>query len=195
MIGPDDWQAADALLDRLLLGADPGLDAALVSTQVTLPVLRNAVRARIGLIADRHAGLLGAPAVTAAYAVRLTLADRTLRYLAGYGEITIDGETFLGVTDPDGGRAVRIGAIDDPRPGTAATVEIGLSGIDDAFVRSVRRDAAAMEGRPADLLLLVWDPDRGTPTGTAIPRPAGPGTGCSAPPAGTSASRCWSPGR
>lgn len=164
-----------ALLRGYLLAADPGsytltgIDATLITTQVTLPVLRNAVRARIGLIADRHAALMGAPAVTAAYAVRLTLADRTLRYLAGYGEITIDGETFLGVTDPDGGRAVRIGAIDDPRPGTAATVEIGLSGIDEAFVRSVRRDAAAMEGRPADLLLLVWDPDRGTPTGTAIP--------------------------
>lgn len=164
-----------ALLYGRLLAADPGayaltgLDAALVSTQVTLPVLRNAVRARIGLIADRHADILSAPAVTAAYAVRLTLADRTLRYLAGYGEITIDGETFLGVTDPDGGRAVRIGAIDDPRPGTAATVEIGLSNIDDTFARSVRRDAAAMEGRPADLLLLVWDPNRGTPTGMAIP--------------------------
>ena len=32
MIGPDDWQAADALLDRLLLGADPGLDAALADS-------------------------------------------------------------------------------------------------------------------------------------------------------------------
>lgn len=167
-------QAATLLYGRLL-AADPGayaltgLDATLVSTQVTLPVLRNAVRARIGLIADRHADILSAPAVTAAYAVRLTLADRTLRYLAGYGEITIDGETFLGVTDPDGGRAVRIGAIDDPRPGTAATVEIGLSNIDDTFARSVLRDAAAMEGRPADLLQLVWDPNRGTLTGTAIP--------------------------
>ena len=32
VIGPDDWQAADALLDRLLLGADPGLDAALADS-------------------------------------------------------------------------------------------------------------------------------------------------------------------
>ena len=32
-------------------------------------------------------------------------------------------------------------------------------------------------------------------TGTAILSPAGPGTGCCARPAGTSASRCWSPGR
>ena len=32
MIGPDDWQAADALLDRLLLGADPVLDAALADS-------------------------------------------------------------------------------------------------------------------------------------------------------------------
>ncbi len=32
MIGPEDWQAADALLDRLLLGTDPALDAALADS-------------------------------------------------------------------------------------------------------------------------------------------------------------------
>ena len=32
LIGPDDWQAADALLDRLLLGDDPALTAALADS-------------------------------------------------------------------------------------------------------------------------------------------------------------------
>lgn len=32
LIGPDDWQAADALLDRLLLGDDPALAAALADS-------------------------------------------------------------------------------------------------------------------------------------------------------------------
>ncbi len=32
VIGPDDWQAADALLDRLLLGDDPALAAALADS-------------------------------------------------------------------------------------------------------------------------------------------------------------------
>lgn len=32
MIGPDDWQAADALLDRLLIGPDTALDAALADS-------------------------------------------------------------------------------------------------------------------------------------------------------------------
>ncbi|MCW1844119.1 hypothetical protein [Prosthecomicrobium hirschii] len=116
-----------------------------------------AKRAEIGMIPNVMARALAEPSVVMAYAARMFFDDGTLRLFAGYGEISVFGETFYGVTDPTGSRLVKIEQIDDPRPGVAGSVRVGLVNADIAMLRAMQVGGTDFEGRRCDILMIVWD--------------------------------------
>ncbi len=106
--------------------------------------------------ADR--AILKRPHVARAFFLEIDLPSNGLtRFHNGVGTVTVDGKEWKGVTDPLGRQMVGIGQIDETRFGQASAVEIVLSGVDSAFMKSVRDDAAAIEGRRADMYFSVFD--------------------------------------
>lgn len=77
----------------------------------------------------------------------------------GVGTVTVGGHDWVGVSNPIGGQMVGISAVEDPRFGTAAKVDIQIGGVDVAFYRSVKADARNIEGRTAILRIGVFDPE------------------------------------
>ncbi|MEC9246272.1 MAG: transcriptional regulator [Pseudomonadota bacterium] len=104
---------------------------------------------------------LSGPHVTRAWFGEFDL-PTGIRYLHnGVGEVEVEGQTYVGVTDPVGGLLVGISAVEDPRFGQAAKVDIILSGVNVEFFKSVKRDARAIEGRTATLRFGAFDPETG----------------------------------
>jgi hypothetical protein len=79
----------------------------------------------------------------------------------GVGRITIAGQEYRGVTDPIGGQLVHVGAVEDPRFGQAAKVDIIIGGVNVEFFRSVKQDARDLEGRTARLTWAMFDMETG----------------------------------
>lgn len=79
----------------------------------------------------------------------------------GAGRITVDGQEYRGVSDPIGGQLVSVSAVEDPRFGQAAKIDIILASVNVAFFRSVKTDARSLEGRTAILRFGVFDPETG----------------------------------
>lgn len=79
----------------------------------------------------------------------------------GVGTITVQGQDYRGVSDPVGGQMVGISAVEDPRFGQAAKVDVVIGGVDVEFFRSVKRDARALEGRVAKLKWAMFDAETG----------------------------------
>src|SRR5690606_17169053 len=64
-------------------------------------------------------------------------------------------------TDPVGGQLVSISAVEDPRFGQAAKVDIILGGVDAPLFRTVKEDARNLERRTAILRFGAFDPETG----------------------------------
>ena len=80
------------------------------------------------------------------------------RYLHEYaGDLVAGGETWVGVSKASGQRLASIGAVEYPMPNVAAKVDIVLTGVDADYVRTLRTEEGEVEGRPAELFLLVLD--------------------------------------
>jgi len=71
---------------------------------------------------------------------------------SGVGKVNLDGIDWLGVTDPIGGRLLGLGTVEEPRFGQAAALSFVLSGVNQAFLKSVYEARGDLEGRPA----YVW---------------------------------------
>ncbi len=79
----------------------------------------------------------------------------------GVGRVTVEGQEYVGVTDPVAGVLVGISAVEDPRFGQAAKVDIVLGGVNAEFYRSVKAHARGIEGRSATLRFAAFDPETG----------------------------------
>lgn len=113
--------------------------------------------ATLGLFTDAQVAALSRPHVVCTLVARLHLYDGILRVHPGYGTLTVDGEDYLGVTDPGRTRLVGISEIVEPRVGLASAVEITLAGVDAAFLAAIRADYLRMEGRACDLMFVLFD--------------------------------------
>lgn len=79
----------------------------------------------------------------------------------GVGRKTVGGQEYRGISDPIGGQLVGISAIEDPRFGQAAKVDIVLSGITADGFKTWKANARSMEGRTAILRFGLFDPETG----------------------------------
>jgi hypothetical protein len=107
--------------------------------------------------------LLRYPHVSRAWFAYLDLPTGAAYLHSGAGTVTIDGQEWIGVTDPVGGRIVSISGIREPAFGQAAAVNIILSGADSAFVQSVHATAAEIEGRAANIYWCAFDAETQSP--------------------------------
>jgi hypothetical protein len=91
------------------------------------------------------------------------------RYLHEYaGDLVAGGQTWVGVSKASGQRLASIGAVEYPMPNVATKVDIVMTGVDADYVRTLRTDEGEVEGRSAELFLLVLDKDD-RPVGDPFP--------------------------
>lgn len=104
---------------------------------------------------------LAAPHVARAWFLDADLPSGRSYLHNGMGNIVIAGQTWRGVADPLSGRLVTLNAIEEPRFGAAAAVEIGLTAANAEFLASVHSTRADIEGRDASLYFAVFDQETG----------------------------------
>lgn len=76
---------------------------------------------------------------------------------SGVGRIAVEGNDYIGVSDPLSGRLVSMGQVEEPQFGAAAAVAIVLSGASKQFIQSVHATARQIEGRSAVILWAAFD--------------------------------------
>ena len=111
------------------------------------------------LFDDTDLEALSAPHVGRAFFVMLDLPDGITRLHNGVGRANIGGYEWRGVTDPIGGRLASLSEIEEPQFGSSPAIQIILTGVDVAFMRSVKSLARQIEGRPAEVYFAVIDPE------------------------------------
>lgn len=104
---------------------------------------------------------LGGPHVSRCWFGEFDLPSGLARLHTGVGRIMLNGVEWRGITDPLAGVMVGVGAVEDPRFGSASAVTIMLSGVNAEFWKSVKRDAREIEGRSAKLFWASFDPETG----------------------------------
>jgi hypothetical protein len=104
---------------------------------------------------------LSAPHIARAWFAELNLPSGFQRVHNGVGRVTVGGYEWRGVSDPVSGALVSIEAVEDPRFGQAAAVNIVLSGVNATFWKSVKQDARDLEGRSANLYWGAFDQETG----------------------------------
>jgi hypothetical protein len=116
---------------------------------------------------------LRAPHVGRIFCVELVFPDETKRLHNGYGDVdlTLDGTsyTWRGMSDPLGGVLVSMSEIEDPRFGSAPTISIALTGVDAAYLKSIKDIARDIEGLEANVYFCVVDPEEPNDTGLIVP--------------------------
>ena len=100
---------------------------------------------------------LARPHVARAYFLEADLPSGMAYFHNGVGRVTSGGHTWTGVTNPMGGQLVYLSAVEEPRFGTAAAVQIIISGANRDFFRSMHETARQLEGRPAKLYWAMFD--------------------------------------
>jgi hypothetical protein len=116
--------------------------------------------AEIGQYPDAVVALMARPDVALALLARLHFADGTKRWHNGSGRVvTPSGEVFDGIGDVGQTRLVSIGQVEEARIGVASVVELALSGVDASTFVATRSSVGAVEGRPAEILLLPYSTD------------------------------------
>ena len=105
--------------------------------------------------ADR--AFLRRPHIARAWFAELGLPSGTWRLHNGVGRKTVGGREWRGISDPAGQQLVSMSAVEDPRFGQAAKVDIVLSGVNVEFIRSVKEQARQTEGAIADLYWCAFD--------------------------------------
>jgi hypothetical protein len=109
------------------------------------------------ILSDVDMEKLARPHVARAWFARLDFPDG-IKYLhSGTGRITIGEHEYLGVSDPLSGRLVSIAQVEEPQFGTAAAVQIVLSGASKEFIQSVHATARELEGRAATIYWAAFD--------------------------------------
>lgn len=83
----------------------------------------------------------------------------TRRFHTGVGTLTIEGVNYEGVTDPGQTRMVSLDFIELPTPQTAPKVDITLTGVDAAFLSTLRSQIGEIYGRPAEIYMAVINPE------------------------------------
>lgn len=97
------------------------------------------------------------PHIARAWFAELMLPSGTWRLHNGVGRKTVGGFEWFGVSDPAGRQIVSISAVQDPRFGQAAKVDIVLSGVSADFIRSVKDEARQIEGALANIYWCAFD--------------------------------------
>ncbi|WP_368517487.1 transcriptional regulator [Rhizobium sp.] len=75
----------------------------------------------------------------------------------GAGRVTIGGIEWRGLSDPLGRQFISISAVEDPRFGQAAKLDVVLSGVNLEFLRQVKDNARLIEGRRVDVYWAAFD--------------------------------------
>lgn len=111
------------------------------------------------------------PHVQRAWFAELHLPSGIARVHPGVGNFKIgyfEGDIYFedewrGLSDPLGPMLVHIDPVEDPRFGTAVSVNILISGANKEFIRYIHENAAAIEGVQADLYWAPFDAETGLP--------------------------------
>lgn len=83
------------------------------------------------------------------------------RYHFGIGTLDVAGETWEGLSDPDGSQLVGLDGMEEPRFGQAVAVRALFSGANRTFLKQVWDYAETMEGARCDLWWGVMDAETG----------------------------------
>lgn len=116
---------------------------------------------------------LRAPHVGRVFCMELEFPDETKRLHNGYGnvDLSFDGTeyTWRGMSDPTGGTMVSISEIEDPRFGSAPTIDTALTGVDAAYLKSIKDISRDIEGLRANVYFSVVDPEEPNDDGLIVP--------------------------
>ncbi len=121
------------------------------------------------LFTQTEIALLRAPHVAQAWFVQLDLPSGASRLHNGVGTINIGGFDWRGISDPIAGVLVGISGLEEPTIGSAAAVNLTLSGASRAFFQSVDRDARRIEGRYAAVYFAVFNGETQAPISSLVP--------------------------
>ncbi|TWF53270.1 transcriptional regulator [Neorhizobium alkalisoli] len=111
--------------------------------------------------ADR--AYLRRPHISRVWFALLDLPSGPARLHSGAGRVKIAGAEWRGITDPGGSQLVSIGAVEEPRFGVAAKIDIVIAGVNVDFLRSVKTVARELEGRRADVYWCAFDQETAQP--------------------------------
>lgn len=115
----------------------------------------------MAIFTDQDRAFLRRPHIARAWFAQLDLPSGTWRLHNGVGRKSVGGQEWRGVSDPGGQQLVSISAVEDPRFGQAAKVDIVLAGVNTAFLRSVKDQARDIEGVTADIYWCAFDQETG----------------------------------
>ncbi|HEV7436859.1 MAG TPA: transcriptional regulator [Pseudorhizobium sp.] len=111
----------------------------------------------MALFTEEDRAFLRRPHIARAWFAELHLPSGVWRLHNGVGRKTVGGHEWRGVSDPAGQQLVSMSAVEDPRFGQAAKVDIVLSGVNVDFIRSVKDQARQIEGALADIYWCAFD--------------------------------------
>lgn len=109
------------------------------------------------LFSDEDRAFLRRPHIARAWFATLYLPSGTWNVHNGVGKKFVGGIEWSGVSDPAGRQLVSVSAVEDPRFGQAAKIDIVLSGVNIEFLRSVKSTAREIEGAVADVYWCAFD--------------------------------------
>lgn len=109
------------------------------------------------LYSEAEMAFLRRPHIARAWFADLDLPSGRWRLHNGVGRKTVGGFEWRGVSDPAGGQLASISAVEDPRFGQAAKIDIVLAGVNLDFLRSVKDQGRQIEGRQADVYWCAFD--------------------------------------
>lgn len=109
------------------------------------------------LFSSEDRAFLRRPHISRVWFAEIDLPSGVARLHSGSGRVFVGGHEWRGVTDPGGSQLVSIGAVEEPRFGQAAKVDVVLSGVNVAFLRSIKDMARSIEGRSANIYWCAFD--------------------------------------
>lgn len=118
---------------------------------------------------DDEIAALESPHIARAWFGQFDFPDGMKYWHAGTGKKTIDGNEYIGVSDPVRGQLVSIGQVEEPQFGQAAAVQIILAGASIAFIQSVKANELAIEGRSATILWAAFNTETGAMVTGLVP--------------------------
>ena len=108
---------------------------------------------------------LKAPHVSRAFFVELFHQDGVRYFHNGYGSLELslpsggDLVEWIGMSDPFTGTVVGISEVEEPRFGSAPTIQVALAGVNSAYLKKWKDDARGLEGRVANVYFAMFDPE------------------------------------
>jgi hypothetical protein len=111
----------------------------------------------LSIFSDADRAFLRRPHIARAWFFDVDLPGGRWLLHSGAGRVTVAGREWFGLSDPFGRQFISISAVEDPRFGQAAKVDIVLAGINADFLRQVKDNARQMEGRSADVYWAAFD--------------------------------------